>query len=266
MEIQNVRRGSFTRKRREENIEWVKRLSLDSLEYNRIQRQVLITRTKAGEEIALQYPEKESIQGMRRWKNIWDFRPKLMNRENVDLTFEQIWDQLYEKLRSLPGERRRRVGSVLATLCYRIAYMNDYVKGPDDKYATKVVKLSEPIGKDPPQSKTVDAFWAYAPPLQAVEFVEKAVPKWADMSFEAFLHYNSLLAWNEDMRCLAKIDDWSAGDPRGRINTLLTYIRVIGFAIDEVRISTLLGGFVRLRGMSMAEPGEIRRICAPFVN
>jgi hypothetical protein len=218
--------------------------------------------------MAIQYPGKESIQGRKKWKNDWDFRPKLVNRENVDLTFEQIWDPLFDDLRQLSGETRRQVGSVLATLYYRIAYMVDYSKGLEDRYTTKAISITPSLTETKvTDSASVGPFWAYKPPLQAVDFVASEVRKWAGMSFEAFLHYNSLLAWNEDMKCLAKFgDEWSAGDPRGRINTLLTYIRVIGFIVDEVRPSALLGGFARLRGMSMAEPDEVRRICHPFVS
>lgn len=268
MDLQNAKRGSLTRQRRQENIDWVRQLDLKGLSYNKTERQVSVMTTGQGERIAIQYPGKESIQGRKKWKNDWDFRPKLVKRDNVDLTFEQIWDPLFDDLRQLSGENRRQVGSVLATLYYRIAYMVDYSKSLEDRYPTKTIQVG-PSLVEGASSNSIDVgpFWAYRPPSPAVDFVASVVPKWAGMSFEAFLHYNSLLAWNEDMKCLAKFDgEWSAGDPRGRINTLLTYIRVIGFIVDEVKPSALLGGFARLRGMSMAEPDEVRRTCHPFVR
>lgn len=268
-EIQNIRRGSVSRQRRQENFEWVRQLDLKGLTYNKNERQIAIVTTRDEEVIAIQYPGKESIQGKKKWKNDWDFRPKLVNRDNVDLTFEQIWDPLFDELRKLTGETRKQVGAVLATLYYRIAYMVDYSKGLEDRYATKTISIASPLtGTAVSDFTKVGPFWVYKPPLQAVDFVASKVrEKWAGMSFEAFLHYNSLLAWNEDMKCLAKFgDEWSAGDPRGRINTLLTYIRVIGFIMDDIKASALLGGFARLRGMSMAELDEVRRICHPFVS
>lgn len=268
MELQNSKRGSLTRQRRQENIDWVRQLDLKGLVYSKTERQVSVVTTSQGERIVIQYPGKESVQGRKKWKNDWDFRPKLVNRENVDLTFEQIWDPLFDDLRQLSGESRKQVGSVLATLYYRIAYMVDYNKSLEDRYPTKTIQVG-PFLADEVSSNSIEVgpFWAYKSPSPAVDFVVNAVPKWAGMSFEAFLNYNSLLAWNEDMKCLAKFgDEWSAGDPRGRINTLLTYIRVIGFIVDEVKPSALLGGFARLRGMSMAEPDEVRRICRPFVR
>ena len=268
MDLQNARRGSPTRQRRQENVDWVRQLDLEGLSYNKTERQVSVVTTGQGERIVIQYPGKESIQGRKKWKNDWDFRPKLVNRENVDLTFEQIWDPLFDDLRQLSGEDRRQVGSVLATLYYRIAYMVDYSKSLEDRYPTKAIQVGPSLAEGASSNSIeVGPFWAYKPPSPAVNFVVNAVPNWAGMSFEAFLHYNSLLSWNEDMKCLAKFgDEWSAGDPRGRINTLLTYIRVIGFIVDEVKPSALLGGFARLRGMSMAEPDEVRRICHPFVR
>jgi hypothetical protein len=266
VEVQNTRRGSLLRTRRQENVEWVRNLDLTGLSYNKTERQVSIVTTREGEEIAIQYPGKESVQGRKKWKNDWDFRPKLTNRASTDLTFEQIWDPLFDDLRQLSGEKRRQVAAVLATLYYRIAYMVDYRKSQEDRYESRIIQIAESFGDKVPQTLHLGPFWKFDPPLQAVDFVAEEVPKWAGMSFEAFLHYNSLLAWNEDMKCFAKFDDWNAGDPRGRINTLLTYIRVIGFIVDEVRPSVLLGGFARQRGMSMAEPDEVRRICFPFVG
>ena len=268
MDLQNSKRGSLTRQRRQENIDWVRQLDLEQLVYNKTERQVSVVTTGQGERIAIQYPGKESIQGRKKWKNDWDFRPKLVNRDGVDLTFEQIWDPLFDDLRQLSGESRKQVGSVLATLYYRIAYMVDYSKNLEDRYPTKTIQVGSSLAEEASSNSIeVGPFWAYKPLSPAVDFVASAVPRWAGMSFEAFLHYNSLLAWNEDMKCLAKFGhEWSAGDPRGRINTLLTYIRVIGFIVDEVRPSALLGGFARLRGMSMAEPDEVRRICHPFVK
>lgn len=266
MGIQNSRRGSLTRHRREENIAWAKGLSLVGLEHDKREGQISIVTTQAGEKVVIQYPGKESIQRKKKWKNDWDFRPKLLKQDNIDLTFEQIWDPLFDDLRLLAGESRKRVGSVLATLYYRIAYMIDYKKDLGDSYEMRVIRIADSVVETEHSPFSAGPFWAYRPPERAVDFVAKAVPKWAGMSFEAFLQYNSLLAWNEDMKCLAKFDDWYPGDARGRINTLLTYIRVIGFILDEVRPSALLGGFTRLRGMSPAEEDEIKRICAPFVS
>jgi len=267
MGLQNSKRGSITRKRREENIAWVKALTLDGLQHKKIERQISIMRTKVGEEIVIQYPGKESVRGEESTKNPWDFRPKLTKRDNVDLTFEQIWDPLFDDLGMLEGRTRGQVGSVLATLYYRIAYLVDYKKNIDDSYETKAVPIDKSISKEElPAFGSVGPFWAYYPPRRAVDFVAAAVPKWAGMSFEAFLHYNSLLAWNEDMKCVDNYKGWYPGDPRGRINTLLTYIRVIGFILEEVRPSTLLGGFTRSRGMSPAQDDEIRKICFPFIS
>ena len=165
MDLQNAKRGSPARKRRQENIDWVRQLDLEQLAYNKTERQASVVTTGQGERIAIQYPGKESIQGRKKWKNDWDFRPKLVNRENVDLTFEQIWDPLFEDLRQLAGESRRQVGSVLATLYYRIAYMVDYVKSLEDRYPTKTIQVGPSLAEEVNSSSIeVGPFWAYKPP------------------------------------------------------------------------------------------------------
>jgi hypothetical protein len=267
--ILSARKGSVTHRRRGENIGWLWGLPLTGLEYGKVERQIPMIKTQAGETIVIQYPGKESIQGRKTWKNPWDFRPKILKADNVDLTFAQIWDPLFDDLRSIePQEKKRQVGSCLATLFYRMAYMIDYEKEMEARFEARSIHpkgqlLDIQVSED---TVSLGPFWNYKPPRRAVEMISDAVGSWAGMSFEAFLHYNSLLAWNEDSKCYAKFkEDWSAADPRGRINTLLTHIRVIGFILDEVRPSDLLGGFASRRGMSPAENAEIRRICSPFV-
>lgn len=260
--------------RRKENIEWVKELPLTGFSHRKVERRIFIATTRRGEVLAMQYPGKESAEGERTVKNPWDFRPKVLKGENrtegEDLTFEQIWDPLFEEFANLSGEVRKEVGAVLATLYYRIAYLagSDYNKSMEDSYATEPFKGDRYVdGTLIPESPTVGPFWNYKPPVEAVDFVEARLKKpWGGMSFEAFLIYNSLLAWNEDMKCVDNYNGWQYGDKRGRMNTLGTYIRVIGFILGEVKPSTLLGGFTRSRGMSPAEDEEIRSICKPFIT
>jgi len=273
-------KGTFTHVRRTQNVEWVRSLPLDGLRYEDAELQIPLVETSFGERIVIQYPGKESLRENN--PNRWDFRPKLVGREESDLTFEEIWDPLFDDLKSIRNSNdRKRIASILATLYYRIAYLADYQEIPESTY--RVNRISASRGKLGEDRITLGSFWTYKPPQQAVRVVSSVIPNWAGMSFEAFLHYNSLLAWNEDMKIRARFDKepepqnagdkkskkpqkWSASDPRGRINTLLTYIHVIGFIIDEVRPSTLLGGFTRQRGMSSASDSEVTRICASYVR
>jgi hypothetical protein len=206
------------------------------------------------------------VQGSRKWKNQWDFRPKILKVENVDLTFQQIWDPLFDELNTLQGEQRLRVGQALAALFYRMAFMIDYRKEPADSHsAVAICTNQDMIERSLPPDITVGSFWNYTPPTNTLKMIAEILPNWKGMSFEAFLHYNSLLAWNEDCKMAAKIQGWTPTDHRGRINTLLTHVRVIGFVLGNVRPSTLLGGFAVMRGMSPASNKEIKTICGDII-
>lgn len=277
--LQKSTKDTPTYKRRKQNVEWIRNLSLDGLKHEHFEVQIPMAETSKREKVVIQYPGKESER--ENVPNLWDFRPKFIGKEESDLTFEQIWDPLFDDLRAVPQDgTRRRIASILATLYYRIAYMVDYVESPATSH--EIVKLNLENGTEKLEKVDFGSYWVYRPPTKAGREVSGVISDWAGMSFEAFLHYNSLLAWNEDLKIRARFDKpveklagggkpkkapkWSASDPRGRINTLLTYIRVIGFIVDEVRPSALLGGFARQRGMSAASSEEIVRVCDPFVT
>ncbi|MDG6918980.1 MAG: hypothetical protein JRN62_06040 [Nitrososphaerota archaeon] len=266
-------KDTFTNKRRTQNVDWVRALPLDGLRYEEAELQIPLVQTSKGEKIVIQYPGKESLREKN--PNRWDFRPKLVGKEESDLTFEQIWDPLFDDLKLIKNQDDKlRIASILATLYYRIAFLADY--RPTTERTYKVDRVSSARGKIGTEELTLGPYWEYVPPAKAVNMVSRIIPTWAGMSFEAFLHYNSLLAWNEDMKIRARFDKppedekkpekWNARDPRGRINTLLTYIHVIGFIIEEVRPSALLGGFARQRGMSTASEAEVVRICRPYIT
>ena len=266
--IQTSRTNSECYSRREQNVNWVRNLSLMGLEYNDIEMQISIVRTQAGEDVVIQYPGKESTQGERTWKNEWDFRPKILKTDSKDLTFAQLWDPLFDDLRTLEGKARKRVGTALATLFYRMAYMLDYENDPVSNYKAIPIRTGEGLVENPlPRVATLGSFWRYRPPANALAMIAHELPEWSGMSFEAFLHYNSLLAWNEDCKVRAKYPEkWTPAKKTGRINTLLTHVRVIGFILDEIRPSTLLGGFASGRGMSPAGTKEIERICKAYLG
>jgi hypothetical protein len=263
---QNSRKNSSVFIRRQENIEWIQKLSLIDLAYNNVEMQIDIVTTKSGERIVIQYPGKESIQGTRKWKNPWDFRPKILKEDAVDLTFQQIWDPLFDELNLLRGEKKMQIGQALATLFYRMAYMVDYRKEPVGSHKGTAIRVTNVVSERKlPSDIRAGSFWTYQPPPKSLDFISANLPDWKGMSFEAFLHYNSLLAWNEDCKMAAKIEDWDPTDHRGRINTLLTHVRVVGFVLGKVRPSELLGGFASMRGMSPASTKEIRKICSDMI-
>jgi hypothetical protein len=82
------------------------------------------------------------------------------------------------------------------------------------------------------------------------------------MSLEAFLFYNELLVWNEDCKYHYKDTDWK----KGRVNTLLSHIRILGYMLEEVRLSDIFDGFARQQGISPASNDEVIRTCINYVK
>jgi hypothetical protein len=248
------------------------------LKNKQLEIQIPIAKATRGEELAIQYPGKESQRETT--SNPWDFRPKWLGHEDSDLTFEELWKPLFDDVGAISDpETRKHTASIIATIYYRMAYLVDYVERPAGTYpVTRLWIVDRRVEKREEQEMKMGPVWLYNPPVKAVKEVSSVIPNWADLSFEAFLQYNSLLAWNEDLKLRAREDlkvqdptkkptkKWSATDPRGRINTLRTYIRVIGYIIGEVTASTVFGGFMRKRGMSTATDREILRICEPYVT
>ena len=183
--ILRATKETFTNKRRTQNVEWIRNLPLGGLEYEEAEFQIPLVQTSKGERIAIQYPGKESLREKN--PNRWDFRPKLVGKEESDLTFEQIWDPLFDDLKAIKNpDDRRRIAGILATLYYRIAYLADYEPTPEMVYS--VDRVSSAKGKVAEEKISLGPFWAYAPPIEAVRLVSTIIPTWAGMSFEAFLH------------------------------------------------------------------------------
>jgi len=244
-------------------------LPLAGLANGEAELSIPIVETARGEHIFIQYPGKESKSSERRtWSNPRDFRPKYLRygerSYGPDLTFSQLWDPLVDNLRSLEHQYdRSQFAAVLGVLFYRMAYMVDYKENPARDYNVAVIQKGTEAGS---RQVPIGRFWNYSPPKEPVRIVGKAFPDWGGMSFEAYLHYNSLLAWNEDGKCFAKFPEWNLGKATGRINTLMTHVRVIGFITGAVELSALLGDFTRQRGMSPAPPNEIQAICEQYVT
>jgi len=258
----------MTYKRRNDNLEWIKSLTLDGLSNEETELSIPMAQTAKRELIFIQYPGKESRKSEKReWSNPRDFRPKYLRQEDIaygpDLTFSKLWDPLVDNLRSIAEEYdRAQFAAVLGTLFYRMAFLVDYRETPAKQYQAIVFKKGK---EDGTRLIPYDRFWNYYPPTETTRIIGKIFPDWGGMSFEAYLHYNSLLAWNEDGKSFAKFPNWTLTKATGRINTLLTHVRVIGFITGKVELSALLGDFTRRRGMSPAPPAEIEAICGRYL-
>lgn len=244
-------------------------MPLDGLGNEETELSIPMAQTSQHERIYIQYPGKESRESKKRkWSNPKDFRPKYLSYGSrtygPDLTFSKLWDPLVDNLRSIREQYdREHFAAVLGTLFYRMAFLVDYTETPAKEYGATIFRNGK---EDGTRQVSYARFWNYNPPAETMRIMGKIFPDWGGMSFEAYLHYNSLLAWNEDGKSFAKFPDWTLTKTIGRINTLLTHVRVIGFITEKVELSALLGDFTRRRGMSPAPPEEIRAICGPYLE
>ncbi|MDG6900683.1 MAG: hypothetical protein JRM80_01785 [Nitrososphaerota archaeon] len=267
--IQNKHKESAAYRRRSDNLEWIKALPLAGLGNGEVELSIPMAQTARKELILIQYPGKESRKSERRdWSNPRDFRPKYLkygaSSYGPDLTFSQLWDPLVDNLRSLEHQYdREQFAAVLGILFYRMAFMIDYSETPVGESKVTVFKGGNEEGT---KLMSFGRFWNYKPPKETTRIMGKTFPDWGGMSFEAYLQYNSLLAWNEDGKSFAKFADWNLSKSIGRINTLLTHVRVIGFITGKVELSALLGDFTRRRGMSPAPTDELMSICGQYIR
>jgi hypothetical protein len=287
--IQNSGITGDSYEKRLKNINFIKKLKRKGLRYKDKEKLILITTTAAGEEIYIQYPGKESRRENER-KAPWDFRPKIIPKKHQlaksnlkvnkvgdfediflkDLSFNDIWEMIFELLTRYK-QSKVEIAELFAIFLYRMAYMLDskeispgktnaiYLTYNDDKI-TNVERKKENIGRR----------LKYSPPPLALKKLNKLVgSKIANMSIEAFLIYNDLLAWNED--CKYYYRKVEKGNNRwlnktGRINTLLSHISVIGFSLKKINLITLVMKFVRGNGVGAATTKEIKEICKKYIE
>ena len=284
--IQIAGKTSNSTEKRRRNIELIKNLPREGLSYHEMERLIHITTTSFGEEIFIQYPGKETISG-----RPWDFRPKiLLMKKNEgklekelhmsvpeldfykDLEFKDIWEILFELLSKYHDKEKEKIARLFAILFYRMAFLID-AKIEDDQIDVKTKylkydnngKIIEIVDK----TEKIDPWYIYRVPSSAIEILKEiSCYKIREISIEAFLNYNNLLAWNEDCkyfyRNLQKMKDKWLGKT-GRVNTLLTHISIIGFVLGEIKLSTLLMKFVRGRGVGPVTNKEVRKICKDYI-
>jgi hypothetical protein len=266
------RSGSYLK--RLHNIDWVKQLDRTGLAHGVRERQLLIVKTSQGEEIYVQYPGKESLSQDSDRVRPWDFRPKLFHPHSgkyaPDLDFRAIWDAVAELLIKCPAHEASPV-KMLATVFYRMAFMLDHQLQEGTTRVTcrtAVLRADEDVELVPEMCELPPRY-VYAPPNELISSLSARFPSCAGMSFEAFLHVNELLAWNEDCKYYYR-ENAESGDAwigaTGRVNNLLTHVNVIGVLTGEIRLTKLLAAFTRMRGVSPAVREDVLRACAPYVT
>lgn len=269
--VQNTSARTESSKKRMANILWIADLSRDGLAFRHRANQFLITETAENEEVFIQYPGKESARTDDK-NRPWDFFPRIWKggKFTADLGFQAIWDILFEALQPLASKDRTR-GAMLATVFYRMAFMNDHAIG-EQPAATRIREVSYDYSASGSVVREAIAqsrpWYRYSPSRDVVNDIADIVPLWGEMSFEAFLHYNDLLAWNEDCKYYYRMQQtkpgtWICGT--GRVNTLLTHLSIIGYVLGEIRFSEVCVKFARGKGVAPANREEILRVCGGYV-
>jgi len=281
--LQRTGKKAPVTKLRMANIQWIQNLQRKGLAYQKKERQLLIHTTNSGERIFIQYPGKESRthkkNGKERKKTAirpWDFRPILYISGNVepheDMSFGTMWAAIFETPNKLTRKNKKETLRVLATLLYRMAFMIDHeeIKTFNTQYRDVTYKRDN-VGKvSIKRKKKLPPVFKYKPNQQVLDYISKNCPRWGDMSLEAFLFYNELLVWNEDCKYYYRNyrvrDDakWIAST--GRINILLSHIRILGYILGDISLSDIFDGFAKQRGISPASNDEVACICRDFVE
>ena len=243
-----------------QNIDFVKeQVNRTGLEFGKKERQLLIHTTRKNEKIYIQYPGKEST-GSRPW----DFRPIFydssgnINKNNQ--SFGDIWATI----------ENNELLRIIATLLYRTAYMIDHTEIPKFKTLSRDITYDEVEVISAEKNIQRTNFYKYQPKIEIIDEISEVCDDWGKMSFEGFLHYNEILTWNEDCkyhyRDLQKENTGKWLNKTGRVNTLLTHIRILGYILEDVRLADIFNDFSKLRGISPATDVEIFKICHGMIT
>lgn len=258
-EFQSSGSDSESGRRRRHNIEWIRNLPRTGLSANLRERQLLIATTQAGECLYIQFPGRES---QRVGANIYpyDFFPVIIKQNGTrgqDLGFTDIFNGFQDSLTQPKFIR------LLAVLFYRMAFMVDHsLSDNHPRLRSRLIDQSQDdINIHEEGEIEVEPFYKYTPDRNILNWISNRIPKICHMSLEGFLWYCELLAWNEDSKYFYKTvergnKNWIGAT--GRVNTLLTVVRVLGYILGDVRLGDLIGRFQY--GVSPATPEEIKVI------
>tara|TARA_B100002003_G_C14063645_1_gene511933 strand:- start:81 stop:983 length:903 start_codon:yes stop_codon:yes gene_type:complete len=266
------------------NIGWIEHLERTGLENRVKERQALIHTTSFGERLFIQYPGKESAKKTRNGKarkdnaiRPWDFRPKLYSPEkkehHKDMTFGDIYAVIFKISEVLDKNAKEEILRMFATILYRMAFMHDYNEIDTFKTVERDItyEADDSVLFSDERENELPLLLKYVPDPQVLTHITENCSEWGQMSLEGFLFYNELLIWNEDCKYYYRnYHVKNTGKPKwinktGRINTLLTHIRILGSILGDVPLSNILNDFANQRGVSPAPDDEILSICKDYV-
>lgn len=241
-----------------ENIESFNALSRTGLSYGVMEKRILLYETASGEKLFMQYPGSESVRAKSTYPN--DARPVLQKADgsfSEDMDFKKIWDYI-----DLIGQAHKADIDILATIFLRIAYMLDY-EHHDSTYPYETIDIAS---GNIVNSGNQHFIWnSLALDADVIETISDRFGQIGEISLEAFLYYNDLLAQNEDCKYYyRKGDKWSISEGAGRINNCLSHLTVISHIRGMIGISKLIDSFQRL-GVAPLPQSRYYEACGELV-
>ncbi len=265
--------------KRFQNIKWVADLSREGLSFNEKTRKILIHTTSQDERLYIAFPGKESVRT--REPMPWDFSPVYDHdtRDLGSLTFGDIWEILYHNLieqdHFSEGEKKH-----LAFLFYKNAFLYDHIEKKETVFSSEDYIYSTQTRLSNEDFDTRENLYHFQAHEEDINLLSKClfIPNsTVKISVEGFLVYNDLLCWNEDCKYYYKkiikyrnveTPDMKVNEPgfffldesrltssqwivkTGRVNTWLTHLNMINWALGGITFSSLLDSMSRGRGVA----------------
>lgn len=236
-------------------------LSRNGLTNGSLERRILLYETLRGEKLFYQYPGKESRrEGNKNFP--FDAKPMLVKSNGdiaADMDFKKIWD-IIDKM----GNDHKADMDILGTIFLRIAYMIEY-RNNDNIYNYSDVDL---LTGNIEGNGTVPLKWNSL--CLDSDILETLNDKFNlnEMSLEAFLYYNDILAQNEDIKYYylkGNDENQVLKNGNGRINNCLSHLTVISHIRGYIGISKLIDSFQRT-GVAPLPQSRFEEACGNLVK
>lgn len=270
LEIQGNGKTLNASARRKINLDFIKNLPLEGLEFEKKEKMLFLYQTASKEDIYLQYPGKESVRETN--PNIHDFRPKIYinGKKGEDLSFGAVWESFFDllKIHSVKDKDFLIAIDYLITLFYKSAYLMDFIEYKNPSIPSAFIEDGKFQGFNKERYQSPILLYNIELHKEMLTFVQEKIGNLSGMSVEAFILYNDILGWNEDfkyyMKEVEKGNEWA--NATGKPNTLLTHISILGYIRGEFKMSDILNRFVRSRGVSAPTSAELRKLFEDYIN
>lgn len=242
------------KEKRKHNIDSFIEIDRAGLEYNRIERKILLYVTLQNEKIFIQFPGKESVNSP---KMPADFRPKLQLADGSfmqDASFGFIWDILDEI-----GKEHKAYLSYVAAIFLRMGYMHDYLKVKELYKSSEIILKNDKVDRELTHSdETLEWYKLNLSDDVWHTLNDKIGPiqisKEKFISFEGFIKFVDLLFQNEDCKYYYK-NVFIKGKKNytysnGRPNSSAANLLIINYFEGNEKISNLLNSFQKSRGVA----------------